>query len=51
MLYELANRLKSLRPSWKPSEAQINALHIAAASSKTDGTVLTGLLVQLKELM
>ena len=42
--------LKSLRPSWKPSEEQMAALQIAAMASKTDFNTLTSLLVDLKKL-
>ena len=42
--------LKSLRPSWKPSEEQLYALLIASADSKTDGLVLRELYEQLKKL-
>lgn len=44
------NWLKSLRPSWKPSEEQMNALQVAAMVSKTDFNTLTSLLVDLKKL-
>lgn len=44
------NWLKSLRPSWKPSEEQMNALQVAAMVSKTDFNKLTSLLVDLKKL-
>lgn len=46
------NWLKSLRPQshWKPSEAQMEALQIAATISKTDFNTLTSLLIDLKKL-
>ena len=43
--------LKSLRPSWKPSEEQLGALQIAAMESKTDFITLTSLLADLKKLI
>ena len=49
--YECIDWLKSLRPHWKPSEEQMEALQIAAMESKTDFETLTSLLVELKKLM
>ena len=43
--------LKSLRPSWKPSEEQMIALQVAAIESKTDFKTLTSLLIDLKKLI
>ena len=42
--------LKSLRPSWKPSEEQMKALRIAAVASPTDSDILSQLYEQLKKL-
>lgn len=47
------NRLKSLRPSWKPSEEQMKALKNSAYGTyqNGDGPVLRGLYEQLEKLM
>ena len=46
------NRLKSLRPSWKPSEEQMNALKNSAYGTyqNGDGPILRGLYEQLLKL-
>jgi len=43
--------LDSLRPSWKPSKRQMDALLIASAYSKTDGLALRELYEQLLKLI
>ena len=52
MLYGLANKLKSLRPHWKPSEEQMNELHYALTPGQEyDCDVLSQLYSELKKLM
>lgn len=48
----LVNKLKSLRPSWKPSEEQINALYdILHPADTVNRPALESLYEQLKKLM
>lgn len=51
----LVNKLKSLRPSWKPSEEQMEALHRCVdyleESDNEDAEFMESLLEQLKKLM